>query len=125
MISGVETPAVETFKTQGLDQELGDADATAVDRFENAMNAETPVPEKIPSAINKVDDSILDGVREFKEGFDSQVANLSESFQSKMPDMGKILELQLNMANILIQAEVVTKAGGQLTQSADSLLKSQ
>ena len=106
-------------------------DITAQERFQQAMqptqapNAETIVIGKTGSA-DTLGDKILQGVQQVKTGYDNQVNAVQETLQSPDPiSVNDMLTLQMDLAKLTLQGELLSKTVSKSTQNLDTLLKSQ
>jgi type III secretion protein I len=71
-------------------------------------------------------DRILDGLQGMKSGYDNQINAVQESVNStETLDMQSMLKLQLDLAKLTMQGELINKTVSKSTQNIDTLLKSQ
>jgi type III secretion protein I len=71
-------------------------------------------------------DRILDGLQGMKSGYDNQINAVQESITgTETLDMQSMLKLQLDLAKLTMQGELINKTVSKSTQNIDTLLKSQ
>ena len=118
---------------------LPTADAGA--RFTELMAAPTPpaspaaIPQAIPQAIaeaypsseGSLGDRILRGLNRVQSSFGETVGAVQKSLDpgAPAPGVSDLLRLQLSMAQLSLQAELVGKVIGRSTQNIDQLVRMQ
>jgi type III secretion protein I len=111
-------------------------DPQALSEFQSHMSQ--PEPAQIASTSNEskvgsigkdnttMGDRILDGFQGMKSGYDNQINAVKDSITStETLDMQSMLKLQLELAKLTMQGELINKTVSKSTQNIDTLLKSQ
>ena len=116
------------------------ADADAVARFGELMAAapvpappvaQAPVAASIAGAFPlraaTLGDQVLGGLQQVQNDFHAKLQQVNRLFESgaPAPGVGELLRLQLGMAQMSVQLEVVGKAVSRSTQNIDQLVRMQ
>ncbi len=109
----------------------GPADATAVAAMDRPPAALSPVAGTIattyPRGPDGLGDQLLQGLQRVQDGFNGHVTAVGRMLEPGAPALGvpELLRLQLGMAQLAVQVEVVGKAIGRSTQNIDQLVRMQ
>lgn len=131
---GVDFSAASQL-SQG-NEATGVAPASDVERFENLMQGPGAEPSKANDILgtgpaahaagNTLGDKVLDGMQGLKSGYDSQLEKIQTSLSDVNPMSTKeMFQLQVDLAKLTLQGELINKTVTKSTQNLDTLLKSQ
>ncbi|WLQ16245.1 type III secretion system inner rod subunit SctI [Hahella aquimaris] len=113
------------------------ADPAALERFQQSLQ---PQPDTSAHATsdsslvtlgvepseNTLGDKVLQGMQNVKSGYDQQMEAMQLTLNNADPlNMSDMLKLQMNLAQLTLQGELISKTVSKSTQNLDTLLKSQ
>ena len=92
-------------------------------QFRNAVeNAEHCAPG---SSDHCMGSSILEGMQQLKVGYDEKVNAINDAVNVSQLTVQDVMSLQLEIAKLQMQEELMAKTASKTTQNVDTLLKSQ
>ena len=109
-------------------------DASHLDAFQQSMQGQNPQQQAdaiasiggVDNAKGTLGDKILEGLQNVKSGYDNQVGAVEESLKTTDPlSVNDMMQLQLDLAKLTLQGELINKTVSKSTQNLDTLLKSQ
>jgi type III secretion protein I len=104
-----------------FNQQLNDNAAAGVGDYQ--VNK---APFDLTSTDQTMGDKMLAGLQNMKEGYDHQVDVVTSITSSTGPiDVKDMIKLQLDLAKLTMQGELINKTVSKSTQNIDTLLKSQ
>ena len=113
------------------------ADQAATEQFQQALNhGQSTFSNQSGDSASPVlgaagtdgtlGDRILQGLQHMKSGYDTQVGAVQDSLRSSDPlSINDMMKLQLDLAKLSLQGELINKTVSKSTQNLDTLLKSQ
>jgi len=121
---------------KGEGASYGQPDPAALEQFNQQLNDNTAAgiedyqvnqkPFDLTSTDQTIGDKMLTGLQNIKEGYDHQVDVVTSITSSTGPiDVKDMIKLQLDLAKLTMQGELINKTVSKSTQNIDTLLKSQ
>ncbi|MBU6955870.1 type III secretion system inner rod subunit SctI [Hahella sp. HN01] len=113
------------------------ADPAALERFQQSLQPQSdasahltsdgsPVTLGVEASDNTLGDKVLQGMQNVKSGYDQQMEAMQLTLNSADPlNMSDMLKLQMDLAQLTLQGELISKTVSKSTQNLDTLLKSQ
>lgn len=125
---------INAGQTQGGSSET--PDPMALEQFNQQLSSEASnndlsrQPEHQPFDLTvseeTLGDKVLTGLQKVKEGYDQQVDVVTSVTSQTGPlDVKDMIKLQLDLAKLTMQGELINKTVSKSTQNIDTLLKSQ
>lgn len=74
---------------------------------------------------NCMDNRILEGMQQLKSGYDDKVSAINDAVNIDKLTVQDVMKLQLEIAKLQMQEELMAKTASKTTQNVDTLLKSQ
>jgi len=72
-----------------------------------------------------MDNRILEGMQKLKSGYDEKVSAINDAVNIGQLTVQDVMKLQLEIAKLQMQEELMAKTASKTTQNVDTLLKSQ
>lgn len=91
-------------------------------RFESAMEAENCDSS---SSSDCMGSQFLEGMQQLKSGYDEKVTAINDAVNIGELTVQDVMSLQLEIAKLQMQEELMAKTASKTTQNVDTLLKSQ
>lgn len=127
---------LEMLSSESLAQSGGDPSVGAVEHFQQQMQGpgattdvqagETISVLPVGGSSPTMGDKILQGLQNMKSGYDEQIGAVQTSVSRSDPlNIRDMMQLQLDLAKLTLQGELINKTVSKSTQNLDTLLKSQ
>lgn len=97
--------------------------STASEQFESAMTSNQLCDPN--SGEPCMGTSILEGMQQLKIGYDEKVNAINDAVTVGQLTVQDVMKLQLEIAKLQMQEELMAKTASKTTQNVDTLLKSQ
>lgn len=111
------------------------AAASDIERFQQSMEGPTvngidksAAPDSLfsPAVSHSPGDKVLEGLQRLKSGYEHQFDAVEASLQKTDPlTLNEMMKIQLDLAKLTLQGELINKTVSKSTQNIDTLLKSQ
>ncbi|AZZ92388.1 EscI/YscI/HrpB family type III secretion system inner rod protein [Hahella sp. KA22] len=96
------------------------------DSMANSIADSSPLTLGVEASEGTLGDKVLQGMQNVKSGYDQQVEAMQLTLNSADPlNMSDMLKLQMDLAQLTLQGELISKTVSKSTQNLDTLLKSQ